>query len=104
MALSITSVTSWNQASRSSEAARLTMTSPGRPLFGAEAELHLALRYHRARERDRAAGLQVFIFCVARYRPLAMGDVSRYSLACDIRLMAGFDHHVYVFSYIECSA
>ena len=92
MALSITSVTLWNQASCSSEPARLTMTSPGRPLFGAEAE------------RDRAAGLQVFIFCVARYRPLAMGDMSRYSSACDMRLMAGFDHHVYVFSCIECSA
>jgi hypothetical protein len=61
MALSITSVTLWNQASCSSEPARLTVTSPGRPLFGAEAE------------RDRAAGLQVFIFCVARYRPLANG-------------------------------
>jgi hypothetical protein len=47
MALSITSVTLWNQASCSSEPARLTMTLPGRPLFGAEAELHLALRYNR---------------------------------------------------------
>jgi hypothetical protein len=38
---------------------------------------------------------------IARWR---MGDMSRYSSACDMRLMAGFDHHVYVFSCIECSA